>query len=82
MIMDFTMNLEKNEALVRLGGEGFHHDLHRLCSVVPRDDREFNGTHWRIKNVWMYSDAFREWWPEFTAWCEDFDKQGVLFNEA
>jgi hypothetical protein len=72
------MNKESDMAFVKLGGRGFHQDLHRLCSVVAREHRRFNGSEWRIMYASQYAEQFKEWWPEFYNWVHDFQNQMEL----
>ena len=75
MIQTFTMNKQSDVAILKLGGTGFHKDLHRLCEAVPPSNRHFDGERWHIKYASQYADQFKEWWPEFTVWVKDFENQ-------
>ena len=75
MIKDFTMDKEKDIAIFKLGGTGFHKDLHRLCEVVPAVNRRFDGERWHVKYASQYAEQFLEWWPEFAVWVMDFEYQ-------
>lgn len=80
MIKNFSLNKEMDIAIVELGGEGFHRDLHRLCKVVSQDHRRFDGKRWFVEHASLYAIEFRNWWPEFSHWVWDFEQQLELFN--
>lgn len=75
MILEFTMNKQTKTAVFKLGNEGFHQDLHRLCSVVPARNRNFDGERWHVKYADQYAVHFKDWWPEFYNWVRDFENQ-------
>ena len=75
MIEQFTMNKETGTAFFMLAGKGFHHDLHRLCTVVSKEDRKFEAPYWRVRHAREYAEKFSEQWPEFTAWVHQFENQ-------
>jgi hypothetical protein len=78
MIVQFTYNKETDVAILRLGGKGFHEDLHRLAQIVLPKNRKFDGTYWHIKYASQYADQVEERWPEFANWVKDFENQMEL----
>lgn len=75
MIQQFTLNKETGTAVLRLGGEGFHRDLYRMCQIVSGEDRRFDGRCWHILHAPEYAEKFAERWPEFAHWVSDFERQ-------
>ena len=75
MIEQFTWNKETDIATFKLAGKGFHHDLHRLCQIVTKANRQFDGTYWRVKYASQYAPECSVQWPEFSSWMSDFKNQ-------
>lgn len=75
MIKEFTYSRSTDVAVLRISGEDFHRDLHRIASVVHKDHRRFNGTYWHIQLASLYKEDFKEWWPEFVKQIEFFENQ-------
>ena len=69
------MNKEKDIAIFKLGGTGFHKDLHRMCEVIPPKNRHFDGERWHIKYASQYAEQLHVWWPEFATWVKEFQNQ-------
>jgi len=78
MIKEFTMNKKDDIAIFKLGGTGFHQDLHRLCQIVKKVNRRFDGEYWHVKYASQYADTCAAWWPEFAHWVKDFENQMEL----
>jgi hypothetical protein len=75
MIEKFIWNKDTDVAILLLRGKGFHQDLHRLCSVVKREHRKFDGQYWHIQYASQYTQQLKDWWPEFANWMNDFERQ-------
>jgi hypothetical protein len=70
-----VVNKATREVIIKISGRGFHRDLHRLCSVVAKPDRRFDGEYWHIKEGITYADLFKEWWPEYCRAVKAFEGQ-------
>lgn len=75
MITQFTLNKETDTAVFKLAGKDFHRDLHRLCQVVSKANRRFDGEYWHVKYASQYADFGLVAWPEFVHWMKDFENQ-------
>ena len=82
MIQTFTMNKESDTAIFKLGGSGFHQDLHRMCQLIDPQNRHFDGEQWHIKYASQYAALVEvaARWPEFASWVTDFENQMALFD--
>ncbi len=65
MIVKFTLDKDTDVAFLKLGGKGFHHDLHRLCQIVSKENRQFSKGYWRIKYTSQYAQECLTRWPDF-----------------
>jgi hypothetical protein len=77
-----TYDKRADYAVVQFGGQGYHRELKRMCSLLPSDDRVWcvPRNTWTIKNVSEWLPIFAEFIPTLHAALVPFLHQIRMFD--